>query len=70
MKLQIFFIDIDVLMTVNDNVFIIAISTQNTAREWKKINQQNAEKNTQKNTTYNLHCTYTFNAIANKVVTK
>lgn len=69
-----FIIDFDVLTTANDNVLIVASTTQNTASRKEKKRKKNkaasCEKYTQKNTTYETHCTYTFNALANKVVTK
>lgn len=70
-----FIIDFDVLTTANDNVLIVASTTQNTASRKEKKNEKRtkrlaAKKYTQKNTTYETHCTYTFNALANKVVTK
>lgn len=65
---DVFFINIDVFTTVYDNVLIAAITTY--AIERKKKTKLNAAKTHRKNTTYKIHCTYTFNAIANKVVTK
>lgn len=79
-----FIIDFDVLTAVNDNVLVYTNIKYSTMKRTKNNNNNNDQMNEHtkrldgthkkkthtENTTYEIHCTYTFNVLANKVVTK